>query len=512
MVRPNADNLLEKIRSYETEADLDLVRLAFDFADEAHRGQKRKSGEPYIVHPLATAEFLADMKVPISIIVASLLHDVPEDTDVTIEDVRQNFGDDVASIVAGVTKLGKIKYRGIDRYVENLRKMFVAMASDIRVILVKFADRINNLNTLSALPPAKRVRIAKESLEIYAPIANRLGINEMRAQLEDLAFRHSMPKEYEWVTGLVDRAVKVKKGYVDRVKHLLAEELKKNNIDFEDIDGRVKHKYSLYRKLLKYERDIVQIHDIIALRIIVPRLSDCYAVLGIIHQNWKPLKGRIKDYISQPKPNGYQSLHTTVFCEGGEIVEFQIRTRAMHEEAERGIAAHWQYDEDGKVASPQVRRQLRWVNELADLQLDSKSGTEFLESLETLKIDVFQNRIFVFTPKGDVIDLPEGATPVDFAYAIHSQVGNTCVGARVNDHIVSLETRLFSGDCCEIIVDKNRSGPNPDWLSFVKTSTARTHVRSHAKSRLTRWIKNFSGDKSKDDERAEARASAKRGR
>ncbi|OGM01248.1 hypothetical protein A2480_01825 [Candidatus Uhrbacteria bacterium RIFOXYC2_FULL_47_19] len=512
MTKPNVDGLLEKIKKYEPEADLDLVRLAFDFANDAHQGQKRKSGEPYIVHPLATAELLAEMNVPISIIIAGLLHDVPEDTPVTIEDIRKNFGDDISSMVAGITKLGKIKYRGIDRYVENLRKMFVAMASDIRVILIKFADRINNLSTLSALPPAKQIRIAQESLEIYAPIANRLGINKMRAKLEDLSFKHSMPKEYEWVTGLVDRAIKVKKGYVEKVKTLLEAELKRNEINFEAIDGRVKHKYSLYRKLLKHERDIIQIHDIIALRIIVPKLSDCYAVLGIIHQTWKPLKGRIKDYISQPKPNGYQSLHTTVFCEGGEIVEFQIRTNVMHEEAERGIAAHWQYDEAGKVASPEVRKQMKWVKDLAKQHLDTKSGPEFLESLETLKIDVFQDRIFVFTPKGDVIDLPEGATPVDFAYAIHSQIGNTCVGARVNDHIVSLETRLFSGDCCEIIVDKDRTSPNPDWLSFIKTSTARSHIRSGAKSRLTRWIKNFGEERESKKERAEQRATHKKNR
>jgi GTP pyrophosphokinase len=487
----NANNLITKVLSYQPDADVDMIRLAFDFARDAHGNQTRKSGEPYIIHPLATAELLADMKVPTPVIIAGLLHDVPEDTTATIEDVRKNFGDDVASMVSGITKLGKIKYRGIDRYVENLRKMFVAMASDLRVILIKFADRIHNLSTLNALPSHKRLRVALESLQIYAPIANRLGINEIRAQLEDLAFAHVMPKEYEWVSGLMEQVIRVKKTYVDRIRNIIEQEIKANNIEVLDIHGRMKHKYSLYRKLIKYERDMVRIHDLIALRIIVPKISDCYAALGIIHQKWKPLKGRIKDYIAQPKPNGYQSLHTTIFCEGGEIVEFQIRTEQMHNEAELGIAAHWQYDEDGKTVSLKMRKQMSWVKDLADRQKFLKSGSEFLESLESLKIDVFQNRIFVFTPKGDVIDLPENATPVDFAFAIHSQIGDTCVGARVNDHIVSLDSKLYSGDCCEIIIDKNRGGPNPDWLSFVKTSTARYRIRARAKSRLTKWISHI---------------------
>jgi len=493
------ENLMSKIKAYAPDADLDDVRLAFDYAKTAHEGQRRRSGEPYIMHPLATAELLADMKLPVSLIVAGLLHDVPEDTQFSVDDIRKEFGDDIASMVAGITKLGKIKYRGIDRYVENLRKMFVAMASDIRVILIKFADRIHNLQTLSALPPPKRKRIALESLEIYAPIANRLGIGEMCSLLEDLAFEHAMPKEHEWVCDLSTRAIKVKRSYIDRVKGVTERLLQESGIEYKDIHGRVKHRYSLYRKLLKYDRNILGIHDLIALRIIVPQVSDCYAVLGAIHQRWHPLKGRIKDYISQPKPNGYRSLHTTVFCEDGETVEFQIRTERMHEEAERGIAAHWQYDEDGKIASPQMRREMKWVKELAEQQKNINDDVpEYLESLETLKIDVFQNRIFVFTPEGDVIDLPENATPVDFAFAIHSQIGNTCVGARVNDHIVSLDTVLYSGDCCEIIIDKNRTGPNPNWLSFVKTSTARCHIRSYAKAKLTRWIRNIEHEPDED--------------
>lgn len=503
------ENLLRKIRTYNPKADLDMVRLAFDFAEKAHAGQKRTSGEPYFVHPVKAAEILADMKLPTPIIVAGLLHDVPEDTSVTLADIRKNFGEDVASMVGGITKLGKIKYRGLDRYIENLRKMFVAMASDVRVILIKFADRIHNLDTLDALPPEKRRRIALESLEIYAPIANRLGMNEMRTRIEDLAFRHAMPKEYEWVSSLAAKTIKVKKSYIEKVKRVVEDDLRASNIPFIEIDGRVKHLFSLYKKLLKHERDIVQIHDLVALRVIVPHVGDCYGALGIIHQRWKPLSGRIKDYIAQPKPNGYRSLHTTVFCDAGEIVEFQIRTLQMHEEAERGIAAHWQYDEDGKESAGMDVRSLDWVKELAERQRHIRDKAAYLESLESLKIDVFQNRLFVFTPKGDVIDLPEGATPVDFAYAIHSQIGDTCVGARVNDQIVSLESKLNSGDFCEIIIDKNRKGPNADWLTFVKTSNARSHIRAQAKSKLTKWLKDMSSGDENDEKKDEPKRRAK---
>lgn len=484
------ENLLAKIKAGRPDADLNMVRLAFDYANEAHAGQKRMSGEPYIVHPVRAAEILAEMKLPVPLIVAALLHDVPEDTEVTIADIRRDFGDDVASMVAGITKLGKIKYRGIERYIENLRKMFVAMASDLRVILIKFADRIHNLETLSSLPQHKRARVALESLEIYAPIAHRLGMGEIKAKLEDLAFRYVLPKEYDRVQKALAQSLPRKKNYIDRVSKLLRDDLKKADIPYLAMSGRPKHLYSLYRKLQKYENDISKIHDLIALRVVVPSLSDCYAVLGTIHQRWKPLKGRIKDYISQPKPNGYQSLHTTVFCEDGEIVEFQIRTQEMHEAAELGIAAHWQYDEAGKKATAAAKKELAWVRELAEWHQETNEDNKSMESLESLKIDVFQNRIFVFTPNGDVIDLPEGATPVDFAYAIHTDVGNTCVGARINDQIVALETKLSSGDYCEIITDKNRKGPSPDWLNFVKTSGARSQIRSRAKSKIAEWLKD----------------------
>jgi GTP diphosphokinase / guanosine-3',5'-bis(diphosphate) 3'-diphosphatase len=484
--------LLEKIRAYDQRSDLNEVRKAFDFACSAHAGQVRASGLPYIVHPLRAAEILAEMKVPLPIIIAGLLHDVPEDTTVSTADIKKAFGPDVASMVAGITKLGKLKYRGIERYVENLRKMFVAMASDVRVIIIKFADRIHNLETLDALPPEKRLRVALESLEIYAPIANRLGLHELRTRLEDLSFRHVMPQEYEWTKALAEKAIASRSHYIERVQRIVEQDLKASNIAFLNISGRVKHLYSLYRKLLKHERDIVQIHDLMALRLLVPEVGDCYAALGIIHHRWKPLKGRIKDYIALPKPNGYRSLHTTVFCEDGEIVEFQIRTPEMHDEAERGIAAHWFYDAAGKRSVPARQGpEMAWMRDLADL--DEPSGSEFLDHLEAMKVDVFQDRIFVFTPHGDVIDLPEGATPVAFAYAIHSNIGDQMAGARVNDEIVSLDNKLSSGDCCEIITDKNRHGPNPDWLEFVKTGHARSHIKAVAKSRLARWV----GDEAK---------------
>jgi len=476
VISPEA--LVEAVKSYDPDADETLLRLAFDVAENAHAGQLRKSGEPYIVHPLATAGILAEWRLPLPIIIAGLLHDVPEDTAVTLADIRRDFGVDVASIVEGITKLGKLKYRGMERYVENLRKMFMAMASDVRVVLVKCADRIHNLETLNSLAPAKRTRIALESLELFAPIANRLGMNEIKSRLEDLAFRHVMPEEHAWVSNLAEQAIAAKRAYLEKAKEFAHGELAAAGIEIVSLHGRVKHLYSLYKKLLQHDRDIGLIYDVVALRVIVPTIGDCYAALGVLHQRWKPLKGRIKDYIAVPKPNGYRSLHTTVFCEGGEIVEFQIRTPEMHQEADLGVAAHWRYDVHGKVSTPVPVKQLEWVKELAAPQGAIKSPGDYLAALEAYKIDAFQNRIFVFTPKGDVIDLPEGATPVDFAYAIHSDVGQSCVGARVNERMVPLDATLASGDVCEIVRDKNRKKPNRDWLEFTKTRHAREYIRA----------------------------------
>lgn len=477
-----AERLLEAAKEYSPKSDPAVLKRAYAFAAEAHEGQKRASGEPYINHSLETAVTLAKLRLPQNIIVAGLLHDVPEDTPRTLADVEKAFGEDVASMVAGITKLGKIKYRGMERYVENLRKMFVAMASDIRVILIKFADRIHNLSTLDALPQRKRVRIALESLEIYAPIANRLGMGAIQGKLEDLSFKYVYPREYEWVLSQVKDRYRAKERYLKKVADKIVAELKGNAIEVLDIHGRTKHLYSLYKKLLKYDRNLSKVYDLVALRVIVPTVADCYATLGIIHQLWKPLKGRIKDYIAQPKPNGYQSLHTTIFCDDGEIVEIQIRTQQMHDEAEYGIAAHWHYAEQGKESPDKVKAQIAWVKDLIKVQQQNlKEDHAFLDSMEKLKIDVFQKRIFVFTPQGDVIDLPEEATPVDFAYAIHSDIGNKCSAARINNEMAKLDARLYSGDMCEIIVDKNRKGPNPDWLESVKTHHAKERIRAYAK-------------------------------
>lgn len=478
------ETLLALIRSYDPQADLDMVKLAYEFAAKAHEGQFRKSGEAYIVHPLAAAHILANMRIDPIIVVATLLHDVPEDTAVTLEEIEKNFGSDIASMVRGITKLGKLKYRGVERYIENLRKMFVAMAEDVRVMIIKFADRIHNLRTLDSLPPPKQYRIALESLEIYAPIASRLGMDEMKGELEDLAFQYVYPAEYQRVKKIRDEKLGGKTEYFKKIQQKAFEELNSAGIPVILIQGRNKRLYSFYQKLKRKGNETAKIYDLFAIRIIVPSMADCYATLGILHKIWKPLKGRIKDYISQPKPNGYQSLHTTIFGDEGEIVEFQIRTEQMQEEAEYGIAAHWHYDENG---SRRPNREIQWAKELAEIQREILNK---LSDLEAIKVDFLQTRIFVFTPKGDVIDLPEGATPVDFAYHIHSEVGNKCNGALINDKMVSLDTTLKNGDVIEIILDKNRKGPSQDWLEFVKTHTARTHIKQFQKqSKLQNWIK-----------------------
>lgn len=470
------EKLLKTLSEKYPDSDLDMVKLAYEFAVNAHAGQRRLSGDDYIIHPLATAQFLTEMKMDLETIIASLLHDVPEDTAITIEEIGKNFGKDVAHLVAGITKLGTLKYRGIERYAENLRRMFVAMSNDIRVILIKFADRIHNLTTLEFLPPEKQIRIATESLEIYAPIADRLGIGRIKGELEDLSFKYVHPADYQWIMEILPKKYKEKEKYLEKVKKRVSRKLLESGIILKNISihGRTKHLYSLYKKLLRPQinRDLSKVYDLIALRIIVPCLADCYSTLGILHNLYRPMPGRVKDYIAQPKPNGYKSLHTTVFTENGEIVEFQIRTTDMHEEAEFGIAAHWNYKENKGAIN---KKSVRWIEELVKWQKQISDDEQFLQDI---KLDIFQNRIFVFTPTGDVIDLPDGSTPVDFAYHVHSSIGNQCVGARVNDHLVSLDSKLKSGDIVEIITDKNRKFPSLDWLSSVKTSMAKGKIRS----------------------------------
>lgn len=466
--------------------DIDLITLAYDFAKTAHQGQKRLSGEDYISHPLATAQTLAELKMDTASIIAGLLHDICEETPYTLEDIDKNFGREVRNLVDGLIKCKKIQYRGLERYMENVRKMFVAMAQDLRVIIIKCADRLNNLKTLSSLPAEKQKRIALESLEIYAPIAHRLGMAELAKQLEDTVFPHLYPEEYQKLVELVKSYYHKQKAIINQTKKILEAEFKKAGLNIISIHGRAKHLWSLYKKLTLNGNDITKIYDLMALRIIVENKSDCYLVLGLIHQLWRPLKGRIKDYIAQPKPNDYQSLHTTVFGEGGNIVEIQIRTLQMHEEAEYGIAAHWHYKEKGVKM---VDKKLEWVKELTRWQKELAQNQKYLDSL---KLDILKNRIFVFTPKGDVIDLPEDSTPIDFAYHIHTDIGNHCVGALVNDEIAPLNTKLKSGDMVKILVDKNRQYPSEDWLSFIKTRVAYSKIKSALRGKpgyVTRILK-----------------------
>lgn len=480
--------LVQTIKDNNLNVDLELLELAYDFAKSAHKEAKRKSGEPYINHPVRTAITLAKLKLDQSTIIAGLLHDVPEDTEQTLDDVIHNFGDEIGKLVGGITKLGTVKYRGIERYAENLRKMFIAMAQDIRTIFIKFADRIDNLETLNALPAHKQKRIAEESLQIYAPIANRLGVGIMRGQLEDLSFKYMLPREYKKTENVLKNAQPHREKCLKEVKKHLDNILKENKINALTIHGRAKHLYSLYKKLQRYDNDIQKIYDLVALRVVVKTIQDCYKILGLVHSEYTPLIGRIKDYISQPKPNGYKSLHTTVFAKDGNIIEIQIRTEEMHANAEFGIAAHWFYDENEEHAGWTKDKRLNWVNELATWQREIGEIKDTKKYLESLQIDVFQDRIFVFTPKGDVIDLPVDSTPVDFAYHIHTEVGNTCTAAKVNDKMVPLSYRLQSGDLIEIITNKNRKGPNADWGKFVKTQSARAKIKTHAKEAST-WFK-----------------------
>lgn len=462
------------IKKNRPSIDLDLLQLAYEFARDAHEGQVRQSGDPYIHHPMEAAVSLSKIEMDDATLIAAILHDVPEDTDRTIEDIENEFGEEIAGLVAGVTKLGKIKYRGIERYAENLRRMFMAMATDIRVILIKFGDRIHNLKTLKYLPAEKAQRIALESIEIYAPIADRLSMGEIKGQIEDLAFPYAYPDEYQWLIRRISPKRDKRKGMVDSILGDVEKVLKDAGQPVIDVHGRAKHLYSLYKKLLNHNRDISQIYDLAALRIIVPAVSDCYKTLGFLHEAYKPLKGRIKDYIAQPKPNGYQSLHTTCFTKDGGIIEFQIRTPEMHQQAEWGIAAHWHY-KNANINRPALKEEkLRWVKQLNKLFEEVEDEKQILESL---KLDIFQERIFVFTPDGDVIELPAGSTPVDFAYRIHSDIGDTCCGSKVNTKIQALTTILRNGDVVEIFTDKRRKGPNEDWLNYVKTSQAKHHIR-----------------------------------
>lgn len=478
-----------------TPHDREVIERAFSIADRAHTGQRRRSGEPYIVHPLHVARFLSDMGLDAATVAACILHDTIEDTSITRSQIEKEFGSEVAFLVDGVTKLDTITYstrpglkKSADPHVESLKKMFFAMAEDLRVILIKLADRYHNMKTLKALPPEAQMRIALETLEIYAPIAGRLGMGHLKGELEDLAFPYAYPDDHRWLVSAMKSKYADHLKYIERTKPLVKRFLTDAGIAVTDIHSRVKHYYSLFRKLGKYEMDVSKIFDLVAMRIIVPDIRSCYETLGVLHKHYKPLPGRIKDFIALPKPNGYQSLHTTIFCEKGRIVEIQIRTSDMHEHAENGIAAHWSYSESGKRTNSTAHaKTLEWVNKLKNVLKDIKSK----EGLADLKIDFFKDRIFVFTPLGDIKDLPEGATPIDFAYAIHSGIGESAGGAKVNDRIVPLDHELANGDVVEIIKNKN-ARPSRDWLAFVKTGEAKKHIRT--------WLRAFDPANAPKDE------------
>ena len=469
------EQILEKIKSNTPNADLDMVRLAYDFAAIAHEGQLRKSGEPYIQHGLHTAFVLAQMKADLNTIIAGLLHDVPEDTTYTSADIEKNFGKEIATLVEGITKLGKIKYRGIKRYRENLRKMFLAMAVDIRIIMIKFSDRIHNLRTLSVHPLNKQERIARESLEIYVPIAELLGIWELKWQMEDICFKILYPDDYKKLEYKYEVERKAENNqYIQKVKNILGEELNAAGVEHE-IAGRFKHLYSIYLKMQEKNYAFDEVQDVFALRIIVNHISDCYKTLGIIHSIWKPKAGRFKDYIALPKPNGYRSLHTTVFGPEGKSVEFQIRTEEMNDEALYGISAHWHYK---RKYENEDRKQPKWVEEILGIQKQVKDTASFIKNI---KLDVFQHRIFVLSPKGDAFELPEGSTPIDFAYAVHTDIGNKAVGAKVNEEIATLDQELKNGDMVEIITEKSKKGPSYSWVNFVKSKRAKEKIKQNSK-------------------------------
>jgi GTP pyrophosphokinase len=467
------ETLLEKVRSYSPEADLELLRRAYVFSALEHKGQIRHSGEPYLVHPLEVADFLADMKLDVAAVAAGLLHDVVEDTLTTPERIEELFGGEIAHIVEGVTKIGAIPFSSSEeRQAENFRKMLLAMVDDIRVILVKLADRLHNMRTLHHLPEERRVKIAQETLDIYAPIANRLGMSKVKNELEELSFKYLEPKAYEGLRARVEAKRKTAEAVIDELTRTISARLQTAQVPVIKLDGRIKRLYSIHLKLKRQKIDLERVYDFVALRVITQSVKDCYAALGIIHQTWSPVPGRIKDFIAMPRPNGYQSLHTSVISEHGFPLEVQIRTEEMHRRAEEGIAAHWKYKE-GRVGDQRDERYFQWMRQILEVQQEVRDPQEFLQNL---KIDLYPEEVYIFTPKGEVRSLPRGATAVDFAYTVHTDVGNQCVGARINGRMVPLRTRLQNGDIVEIVTQSGHK-PSRDWLGFVVTSRARSKIK-----------------------------------
>ncbi|WP_300347280.1 bifunctional (p)ppGpp synthetase/guanosine-3',5'-bis(diphosphate) 3'-pyrophosphohydrolase [Clostridium sp.] len=471
------EELISKIKANGNNVNIDLVKKAYDLAFEAHKEQKRESGEPYITHPISVSMILADMGMDTNTIVAGLLHDVIEDTDYTYEDISNIFNVEVANLVDGVTKLGKIKYKSKEeQQADNVRKMLLAMAKDIRVIIIKLADRLHNMRTLKYTKPEKQKRKAKETLDIFAPLAHRLGMSKIKWELEDLCLRYINPEEYYDLVHKISEKRVEREEYISNIIDEIKKNLEKANIECE-IDGRPKHFYSIYRKMVNKHKSIDQIFDLTAIRILVNTVKDCYAVLGIVHTIYKPMPGRFKDYIAMPKPNMYQSLHTTVIGSGGKTFEIQIRTFEMHRTAEYGIAAHWKYKSgvtgtDSKEMS--FENKLTWLRDILEWQKEAVDATEFMEGF---KLDLFSDEIFVFTPKGVVINLPAGATPIDFAYKIHTDIGNKCVGAKVNGKIVTLDYKLKTGEIVEILTSSSSKGPNIDWLKIANSNQARSKIK-----------------------------------